>query len=65
MTVHIEKSGAVFSVLIDRAEVKNAVDGPTAAALRTLAATVDARFLTSAGGAPAPAARRLLRRRAG
>ncbi|MGD1054078.1 MAG: ParA family protein [Candidatus Dormibacteria bacterium] len=39
--------------------------GPTAAALRTLAATVDARFLTSAGGAPAPAARRLLRRRAG
>lgn len=33
MTVHIEKSGAILSVIIDRAEVKNAVDGPTAAAL--------------------------------
>jgi enoyl-CoA hydratase len=33
MTIHIEKSGAVFSVIVDRPEVKNAVDGPTAAAL--------------------------------
>jgi enoyl-CoA hydratase len=33
MTIHIEKSGAVFSVIIDRPDVKNAVDGPTAAAL--------------------------------
>jgi enoyl-CoA hydratase len=33
MTVHIEKSGAVFTVIIDRPEVKNAVDAPTALAL--------------------------------
>jgi enoyl-CoA hydratase len=33
MTIHIEKSGAVFSVIIDRPDVKNAVDGPTATAL--------------------------------
>lgn len=33
MSVRIEKSGAVFSVVLDRAEVKNAVDGPTALAL--------------------------------
>jgi enoyl-CoA hydratase len=33
MTVHIEKSGAVFTVIIDRPEVKNAVDGSTAQAL--------------------------------
>jgi MinD-like ATPase involved in chromosome partitioning or flagellar assembly len=39
--------------------------GATAAALRALAATVDARFLASAASAPAPVARRLLRHRAG
>jgi enoyl-CoA hydratase len=33
MTVRIEKSGPVFSVIIDRPKVKNAVDGPTAQAL--------------------------------
>ncbi len=33
MTVFIEKKEAVFTVVIDRPEVKNAVDGPTAAAL--------------------------------
>jgi enoyl-CoA hydratase len=33
MSIRIEKSGAVFSVIIDRADVKNAVDGPTALAL--------------------------------
>jgi MinD-like ATPase involved in chromosome partitioning or flagellar assembly len=39
--------------------------GATAAALRALAATVDARFLASRNSAPAPASRRLLRHRAG
>jgi enoyl-CoA hydratase len=33
VAIHIEKSGPVFSVIIDRPEVRNAVDGPTAAAL--------------------------------
>ena len=33
MSVRIEKSGAVTSVIIDRPGVKNAVDGPTALAL--------------------------------
>jgi len=33
MSVRVEKSGAVTSVIIDRPEVKNAVDGPTAQAL--------------------------------
>jgi MinD-like ATPase involved in chromosome partitioning or flagellar assembly len=39
--------------------------GPTAAALRGLAATIDARLLTSRLGADRSGARRLLRRRAG
>jgi MinD-like ATPase involved in chromosome partitioning or flagellar assembly len=39
--------------------------GPTAAALRALAATVDARFLPTGGHASGPATRRLLRGRAG
>lgn len=33
MTVRIEKQGPVFTVIIDRPEVRNAVDGPTATAL--------------------------------
>jgi len=33
MTVLIEKKGRVFTVIINRPDVKNAVDGPTAAAL--------------------------------
>ncbi len=33
MTVRIEKDGAVWTVVLDRPEVRNAVDGPTAAAL--------------------------------
>jgi enoyl-CoA hydratase len=33
MTVRVERSGAVTTVLIDRPEAKNAVDGPTAEAL--------------------------------
>ena len=33
MSIHIEKNDAVFTVIIDRPEVKNAVDGPTAHAL--------------------------------
>ena len=39
--------------------------GATAATLRALAATVDARFLASRHSAPAPTSRRLLRHRAG
>lgn len=53
MTVHIEKSGAVFSVILDRAEVKNAVDGPTAFALadafRQFAEDDEARVAVLAG----------------
>jgi enoyl-CoA hydratase len=33
MTVHVEKSGAVTTVIIDRPEARNAVDRPTAEAL--------------------------------
>ncbi len=33
MTVVIEKRGSIFTVIINRPDVKNAVDGPTAAAL--------------------------------
>ncbi len=33
MTVCTERNGAVFTVILDRAEARNAVDGPTAAAL--------------------------------
>ena len=33
MTVRVERDGAVTTVVIDRPEVRNAVDGPTAAAL--------------------------------
>lgn len=56
MTVHIERSGPVVTVLIDRPEVRNAVDADTAAALvdafRRVDAdgTVRAVVLTGAGG---------------
>ena len=33
MTVRVSRDGAVTTVIIDRPEVRNAVDGPTAAAL--------------------------------
>src|SRR5215831_4628150 len=33
MTVRVEQNGAVWTVVLDRPEVRNAVDGPTAAAL--------------------------------
>ena len=33
MTVVVEKRENIFTVIINRPEVKNAVDGPTAAAL--------------------------------
>lgn len=33
MSVRVEKQGPVFTVIIDRPEAKNAVDGPTAASL--------------------------------
>jgi enoyl-CoA hydratase len=53
MTIQIEKSGAVFSVIIDRPEVKIAVDGPTAAALadafRQFAKDEDSRVAVLAG----------------
>jgi enoyl-CoA hydratase len=53
MTIHIEKSGPVFSVIIDRPEVKNAVDGPTAQALadafRQFAEDDEARVAVLAG----------------
>jgi enoyl-CoA hydratase len=33
MTVHVERDGPVTTVILDRPDVRNAVDGPTAAAL--------------------------------
>jgi enoyl-CoA hydratase len=53
MTVHIEKSGSVFTVIIDRPDVKNAVDAPTALALadafRAFADDNDARVAVLCG----------------
>ena len=42
MTVHIEDDGAIRIVTIDRPEARNAVDGPTAAALAEAFRTFDA-----------------------
>jgi enoyl-CoA hydratase len=56
MTVHVERDGPVTTVVIDRPEVRNAVDGPTAEALadafRAFAEDDDAAVavLTGAGG---------------
>jgi enoyl-CoA hydratase len=56
MTVHIDRNGPVWTVVIDRPERRNAVDGPTAAALadafRGFEADPDTRvaILTGAGG---------------
>jgi enoyl-CoA hydratase len=54
--VRVEKSGAVTTVILDRPEVRNAVDGPTAAALADSFREFDAdpgaavAVLTGAGG---------------
>lgn len=56
MTVTVETEGPVTTVTIDRPEVRNAVDGPTAAALADAFAAFDAdddarvAILTGAGG---------------
>jgi len=56
VTVRVERSGPVVTVLIDRPEVRNAVDADTAAALADAFRTVDAddtvraTVLTGAGG---------------
>jgi enoyl-CoA hydratase len=42
MAVHVERSGPVCTVILDRPEVRNAVDGPTAAALAEAFAGFDA-----------------------
>jgi enoyl-CoA hydratase len=42
MTVRVEKSGPVTTVVIDRPQVRNAVDGPTAAALAAAFGEFDA-----------------------
>ena len=42
MTVRVERSGPVTTVILDRPEVRNAVDGPTAAALAEAFADFDA-----------------------
>jgi enoyl-CoA hydratase len=53
MTVRVERSGAVTTVLIDRPQAKNAVDGPTAEALaqalREFDADADANVAVLAG----------------
>ena len=71
----LDLGGAVVAEIpddpdLERAEMDHRLvglegGGATAAALRALAATVDARFLASRNSAPAPASRRLLRHRAG
>ena len=56
MTVRVERSGPVTTVILDRPEVRNAVDGPTAAALAEAFAAFDAdpgasvAVLSGAGG---------------
>ncbi|HWC13698.1 MAG TPA: crotonase/enoyl-CoA hydratase family protein [Actinomycetota bacterium] len=56
MTVHTERRGPVWVVTIDRPEVRNAVDGPTATALADAFRTFEAEdgllvaVLTGAGG---------------
>ncbi|GEP33370.1 enoyl-CoA hydratase [Nocardioides szechwanensis] len=56
MSVHVTQSGHVTTVVIDRPEARNAVDGPTAAALAAAFAAYDAddsqrvAVLTGAGG---------------
>ena len=42
MTVHVERSGPVTTVILDRPAVRNAVNGPTAAALAEAFADFDA-----------------------
>jgi len=42
MTIRVERSGAVTTVIIDRPQAKNAVDGPTAEALATALREFDA-----------------------
>ena len=55
-TVHVEITGSVTTVVIDRPETRNAVDGPTATALHEAFAAFDAddsqavAVLTGAGG---------------
>ena len=57
MTVRVSRDGAVTTVVIDRPEVRNAVDGPTAAALADAFRAFEAdeaasvAVLTGAGGA--------------
>jgi enoyl-CoA hydratase len=56
MTVHLQTSGPVATITVDRPEVKNAIDGPTAAALAEAFrafeadATLHAAVLCGAGG---------------
>src|SRR5262249_36516751 len=56
MTVRVERSGPVTTVILDRSEVRNAVDGPTAAMLAAAFRAFDAdpdqavAVLTGAGG---------------
>jgi enoyl-CoA hydratase len=56
MPVHVERAGPVTTVVLDRPEVRNAVDGPTAALLAEAFAEFDAdpdahvAVLTGAGG---------------
>ena len=56
MSVRVERDGTVTTVVIDRPEVRNAVDGPTAAALAEAFREFDAdagasaAVLTGAGG---------------
>jgi enoyl-CoA hydratase len=42
MTVHVQTKGPVITIIIDRPEVRNAVDGPTAAALAKAFRTFEA-----------------------
>ncbi len=42
MPVHVERSGKVATVILDRSEVRNAVDGPTARALAEVFDELDA-----------------------
>ena len=52
MSVYVEKDGPITTVILDRPEVRNAVDGPTAAALTNeFTHGLDAFYKEGLGGA--------------
>lgn len=57
MSVRVDQSGPVTTVILDRPEVRNAVDGPTAAALAAAFRAFEADSGASVAVLTGPAAR--------